>query len=47
VIDFGKCAVLQRQTRRISLQCKVPIAFEYELILSTESKVRRCRLTPV
>jgi hypothetical protein len=38
-IDFGKCGVRRRHTRRISLQCKVPIAFEYELIPSTESKV--------
>eukprot|EP00227_Mantoniella_beaufortii_P014551 CAMPEP_0197576992 /NCGR_PEP_ID=MMETSP1326-20131121/1787_1 /TAXON_ID=1155430 /ORGANISM="Genus nov. species nov., Strain RCC2288" /LENGTH=475 /DNA_ID=CAMNT_0043139983 /DNA_START=68 /DNA_END=1492 /DNA_ORIENTATION=- len=38
-IDFGKCGVMHRQVKRISLRCKVPIAFEYELLLSTESKV--------
>ena len=37
-IDFGKCAVMARQVKRIQLRCKVPIAFEYELLLS-ESKV--------
>lgn len=38
-INFGKCGVKRRHSRKISLQCKVPIAFEYELLPSSESKV--------
>ena len=37
-IDFGLCALGSTQTKTVRLSCKVPIAFEFELRLSTESK---------
>ena len=37
-IDFGLCALGSTQTKTVKLSCKVPIAFEFELRLSTESK---------
>ena len=32
-ISFGKCAVGETYTKRVSLTCNVPIDFEYEIFL--------------
>lgn len=43
-IDFGCCALGEEVSRTVSLQCKVPVEFEFEVVEVTNNaafKVRR------
>ena len=31
-IDFGKCAIGEVLTKRVKMECKVPIEFDYEIV---------------
>ena len=36
-VSFGKCAIGETYTKRISLTCNVPIDFEYEISMAEPS----------
>lgn len=42
-IDFGKCGIGEVYRKRVKLECKVPIEFEYEITTLKDNLAFRVR----